>query len=154
MTVRITATIDFNAEAAKRRLHLEPGGAVQMAIDNAVMKYAQPFIPFDSGQLAKSCYTATVAGSGVVEWPGPYAHYMYMGEVYGPNIPVFDDNSGVPTRFFSPPKKKKHPTGRALDYKLDKNPLAGPRWIEPMKAAYMGNILQEAQNAMKGGGNG
>lgn len=153
MKVGFTASIDFNAEVAKRRLHLEPGGRVQRAIDNAVMKYSQPFIPFDSGALAKSCYRATVPGSGMVEWPGPYAHYMYMGEVYGPNIPVFDDDSGVPASFFSPPGKKKHPTGRRLNYTTDKNALAGPRWIEPMKAAYMGNIIAEAHKAM-GGGNG
>lgn len=150
MKINITATIDFNAEAAKRRLHLEPGGAVQKAIDKAVMDYAQPFIPFDSGALAKSCYRATVPGSGVVEWPGPYAHYMWEGEVYGPNIPVFDDDSGVPTGWFSPPGKKKHPTGRKLEYTHDKNALAGPRWIEPMKAAYMDEILNEAQKATGG----
>lgn len=154
MKAEFAATIDFNVEAAKRRLHLEPGGAVQKAIDKAVMDYSQRFIPADSEFLAKSCYTATVAGSGVVVWPGPYAHYMWAGEVYGPNIPIFDDDSGVPTGFFSPPNKSKHPTGRELQYKRDKNPLAGPRWIEPMKAAYMPQILERAQAAMKGGGNG
>lgn len=152
MKVEFTTSIGFNVEVAKRRLHLEPGGAVQMAIDNAVMKFSQPFIPFDSGALAKSCYRATIPGSGVVEWPGPYARYMYVGEVYGPNIPIFDDDSGEPTGWFSPPNKRKHPTGRDLQYKHDKNALAGPRWIEPMKAAYMGAILDEAQAAMKGGG--
>lgn len=151
LAVRFFTQIDFDTNATLRRLGLEPGGRVQMAVDNAVMKYCQPFMPFDSGRLSKSVYTATVPGSGEVVWPGPYAHYMWAGEVYGPNIPVFDDDSGVPTRWFSPPNQKKHPTGRDLHYTTDKNPLAGPRWEERMKAAYMDAVLHEAQMALEGG---
>ena len=154
--VQFTAAIDFHPEAIKRGLHLEPGGAVQKAIDKGVMDFSQDFIPAGSASmpLAKSCYRATVPGSGVVEWPGPYAHYMYMGEVYGPNIPIFDDDSGVPTRFFSPPGQKKHPTGRDLRYKHDVNALAGSHWIDHMKAARMPKLLDRAEAAMRGRDNG
>ena len=133
--------------ALLRRFNLEKGGKVQQVIDAKVIEFNEDYAPWDSGTLAKSAYGATQIGSGKVIYPGPYAHYMYYGEVYGPNIPVFGDDSGVPTRFFSPPGRKKHPTGRALKYKTDVNPLAGSFWFERMKADRMQDIIQEAKNA-------
>ena len=85
------------------KLNLEAGGKVQQVIDKSVIDYCIPYCPMETGTLAKSAYTATRMGSGEVVYPGPYAHYLYYGEVYGPNIPIFDDNSGEPTGFFSPP---------------------------------------------------
>ena len=129
------------------RFNLEQGGKVQQVIDKCVIDYNLQYAPWDSGTMAKSAYSATQIGSGEVIYPGPYAHYMYYGEVYGPNIPVFEDDSGIPTRFFSPPGRKKHPTGRALQYKTDVNPLAGSFWFERMKADRLQDIIQEAKNA-------
>lgn len=132
------------------RFNLEKRGRVQQTIDKAVIDYCIPYCPMDSGVLANSAYTATRIGSGIVEWPGPYAHYMYYGEVYGPNIPIFDDASGDPTGFFSPPNQKKSPTGRELQYNTDINPLAGPFWFERMKADHLNDILREARKVATG----
>lgn len=128
-----------------RRFHLEKGGLVQQAIDKSVIDWNLQYCPWETGSLAKSAYAATVLGSGKVVYPGPYARYLYYGEVYGPNIPVFDDNTGEPTRFFSPPGQKKHPTGRKLQYSTDVNPLAGSFWFERMKADHKDDILREAK---------
>ena len=133
--------------ALLRRFNLEKGGKVQQVIDAKVIEFNEDYAPWDSGTLAKSAYGATQIGSGRVIYPGPYAHYLYYGEVYGPNIPVFEDDSSIPTRFFSPRGEKKHPTGRALQYKTDVNPLAGSYWFERMKANRMQDIIQEAKNA-------
>lgn len=119
---------------------------MQQAIDKAVIDYSLPYVPWETGTLAKSVYGATRIGSGEVVYPGPYAHYQYYGEVYGPNIPVFEDNSGIPTRYFSPPGQKKHPTGRKLKYATDVNPLAGSFWIRRMKADHLNDIIREAKN--------
>ena len=133
--------------ALLRKFNLESGGKVQQVIDKSVIDYCLQYVPWDSGVLGKSAYGATQIGSGKVVYPGPYAHYMYYGEVYGPNIPVFEDDSGVPTHYFSPPGRKKHPTGRELQYKTDVNPLAGSYWFERMKADHLKDIIQEAKNA-------
>lgn len=130
-----------------RRFNLESGGKVQQVIDKCVIDYGLQYTPWEAGTLAKSAYGATQIGSGKVVYPGPYARYQYYGEVYGPNIPVFDDGSGEPTRFFSPPGQKKHPTGRELQYAKDVNPLAGSFWFERMKADRLNDIVQEAKNA-------
>ena len=116
-----------------RKFNLESGGKVQQAIDKAVIDQSMPYVPMDSGTLAKSAYGATQIGSGKVIYPGPYAHYLYFGMVYGPSFPIFEDDSGVPTKWRSRKGIKKHPTGKFLKYKTtDQNPNAGPFWIERM----------------------
>lgn len=132
-----------------KRFGLEKGGRVQMAIDKAVIDWCQQYTPWDTGTLSKSAYGATIIGSGVVRYPGPYAHYQYYGEVYGPNIPIFEDESGVPTRFVSPKGKKKSPTGKNLQYQKTVNALAGPFWFERMKADHKKDIIQEAENVAR-----
>lgn len=135
-----------DGEALLKTLGLEPGGRVQMAIDKAVIDWCLQYVPFETGSLGKSAYTATKIGSGEVRYPGPYAHYLYYGEVYGPNIPVFEEGSETPTRWWSPPGQKKHPTGRQLQYATDVNPLAGSFWFQRMVADHKRDILQEAMN--------
>lgn len=132
---------------------LEKGGRVQQAIDKSVIDWSLPYCPWDTGILAKSPYSATTIGSGRVIYPGPYAHYQYFGEVYGPNIPIFEDDSGEPTRFVSPPNQKKHPTGRSLDYTKSQarnGALAGSFWFERMKADHAKDIIREATNVAHG----
>ncbi len=149
LKIKVTG-IPKSKAAMLRRFNLESGGKVQQVIDKAVIDKSLAYVPWDSGTLGKSAYGATEIGSGKVVYPGPYAHYMYYGEIYGPNIPVFDDDSGTPTRFFSPPGRKKHPTGRELQYKKDVNPLAGSFWFERMKADHLQEIIKEAEDAAKG----
>lgn len=133
------------ADNLLRQKNLEKGGLVQQTIDKSVIDWNHQYCPMDSGDLADSPYSATVIGSGRVVYDRPGARYLYYGEVYGPNIPVFEDDSGEPTRFFSPPNQKKHPTGRSLQFRTDKNPLAGPFWFERMKADHTDDILKEAK---------
>lgn len=132
-----------------RKFHMEAGGQMQEVIDEKVIEYSIPYCPFDTGTLAYSPYIASMIGSGRVVYPGPYAHYLYHGEIYGPNIPVFDDDSGEPTRFFSPKNRKKYPTGRPLRFSPDKNPNAQAHWAEAAKANHMNAILEEARKAAK-----
>lgn len=80
--------MDLDTEKLLARFNLESGGMVQKAIDAAVIRYDMQYVPWDTGTLARSPYSVTAIGSGEVVYPGPYAHYMYYGEVYGPNIPV------------------------------------------------------------------
>lgn len=148
----IHARLDLNIDPSRLKdAHgLGPGGIVQIALDNAVISYCMPYCPFETGTLAKSPYRASQPGSGLVVYPGPYARYLYYGEVYGPNIPVFEDDSGVPTRWFSPPGEKKHPTGRLLQYNQDTNPLAGSFWFERMKADHLQDIIEEVEAVANG----
>ena len=140
----IKADFQWNIDPLKAR-GLEPGGRVQQAIDNAIIRYCHPYVPFETGTLANSPYSASPPGSGQVIYNTPYARYLYYGEVMGPNIPVFEDDSGIPTRWYSPPGKKKHLTGRPLKYNQDVHPEAGAFWFERMKAVHGQDIIEEAR---------
>ena len=133
------------SDALLRKHHLEKSGLVQQTIDKSVIDWNLQYVPWKTGTMGKSAYAATQIGSGKVVYPGPYAHYQYYGEIYGPNIPVYEGDSKEPTRFFSPPGQKKHPTGRPLQYNTDVNPLAGSHWFERMKADHKDDILREAK---------
>ena len=71
------------------------------------------------------------------------------GRSWGRTSP-FEDDTGTPTRFFSPPGQEKHLTGRALTFRTDSNPLAGAFWFERMKADHMQDIVEEARNVANG----
>lgn len=117
MQLSVNAQFDFDGISAILDRHgFGNHGIVQKTIDNAVIRWCMDYTPADTFMLAKSPYAASDIGSGIIVYPGPYAHYMYMGEVYGPNIPVFDDNSGTPTRFFfaSRRKEKAHRPGHPV----------------------------------------
>ena len=149
MTLETKIDVNFDADSILAQFGLEEGGVVQQVIDKSVIDYCMPYVPHDTGTLETSPYAVTVIGSGEVVYPGPYAHYMYYGEVYGPNIPVFIDDSGEPAYFFSPPGEKKHPTGKQLQYSTDYNPLAGPFWLERMKADHLQDIIEEARKNVR-----
>nr|DAS98266.1 MAG TPA: Minor capsid protein [Caudoviricetes sp.] len=136
----INVTLHWNPQFAKNAN--EKAHQIQCVIDKAVIKYMTPYIPYQSGFLATKALTAeTVIGSGKIRQLGPYAHYLYAGEIYGPNIPVKEN--GVIVGWWSPPSKT--PTGRPLTYDTTKNPLAGSHWFERMKADHADDILREAQ---------
>jgi len=143
-----TAKFTWHGSDLLRLCGLEEGGRVQQAIDKAIIDYDLQYVPWKTGVLGQSAYSATEIGSGKIVYPGPYAHYQYYGEVYGPNIPVLEDSSGIPTRYFSKPGMPKHPTGRALTYDTSVNALAGSRWFERMVADHREDIIEEARNAI------
>lgn len=141
--------LDFGTEnELMARLGLEDHGRVQQAIDKMVIDYMLPYWAWDTGTLARSAYTASDIGSGEIVYPGPYAHYQYMGIVYGPNIPIFEDDSGVPTRWTSPSGQPKRSMNRPLEYKTDVNPLAGSHPFERMIADHLNDILEGARNVV------
>lgn len=111
-----------------------------------MIKYCAAYTPYLTGALASSPYNVTEIGSGEVVYPGPYARYLYYGEVMGPNIPNIDGEiPKAPQPFFSPKGEKKHLTGKKLTYSTEKNPLAGPFWDRRMAADRLQDIIEEAE---------
>ena len=110
----------------------------QAFIDSECMRLMVPYTPRRNGLLEESVKLGTVLGSGELRYLSPYARYLYYGEIYGPNIPIYEGEQLV--GFFSPKGKKKHPTGRALIYDTSRHPLAGKKWFERMKADHADEI--------------
>ena len=111
-------------------------GEMQKVVDSECLRYMDPYIPYDTGTLAKSAVIGTVIGSGLIVQNTPYARYLYYGEVYGPNIPI--TSGGEVTGFISPAHKE--PTGRPIQYNKTKHPLAGKMWFERMKKDHLNDI--------------
>ena len=147
--ISITARLDLNIEPGDllAQYGLERGGRVQKVIDQTVIDYCKPYTPASPERtLEFSAQAATDVGSGQVIWDTPYAHYQYMGIVYGPNIPIMQD--GILMGWFSPPGRPKYPTDRELTYDTERKPLAGSYWFERMKADRLSDILEEARRAV------
>lgn len=80
-----------------------------IAIHNLFAKLINPWVPMSDGLLSQDLEIT----DKYVRYRQPYAHYHYIGEVYGPNFPGWEDSSTPGWR--SPAGKgSKHPTGRKL----------------------------------------
>jgi len=120
----------------------------QAFIDSECMRLMVPYTPRRNGMLEESVKLGTVIGSGELRYLSPYARYLYYGEIYGPNIPIYE--GGQLVGFFSPKGQKKHPTGRQMTYDTSRHPQAGKLWFERMKADHASEICAGAAKIMGG----
>lgn len=147
---KITArlNVDLNPHDILTEFGLEPGGRVQRYLDQAVIDDTARYVPASPDRtLEFSAQVSTEIGGGQVVYNTPYAHYQYVGIVYGPNIPIIDKETGVLLGYFSPPGRKKHPTDKRLTYDKAQNDLAGPYWFERSKADNLNKWLDGARRA-------
>lgn len=103
-------SVDIDISDARLRRNLKEA---QKLINMQIVADCDPLIPFQQGALRNSVNYPQGIYGGEIEYNTPYARYQYMGEVYGPNIPIRDAEGNI-TGYWSPPKK--HPTGRQLQY--------------------------------------
>ena len=106
------------------------------------MHYMSDYMPRrQAGELERMMVQGTVIGSGEIDTPGPYAHYLYEGILYV-----------SPTTGSAWAKKNeiKVPTGKSLTYAGA--PMRGKKWFERMKADHKDDILQAAQAVLSRGG--
>lgn len=116
--------VDIDISDARLRRNLKEA---QKLLNMQVVADCDPLIPFQQGALRNSVNYPDGIYGGEIEYNTPYAHYQYMGEVYGPNIPIRDSQGNITGRY-SPPKK--HPTGRPLQYHTAGT---GDHWFEKAK---------------------
>ena len=137
--------VEFNistAETIKRNHGLQPGGSVQKLVDGECMRYMGDYMPRrQAGELEHMMVMATVIGSGQIDIPGPYAHYLHEGILYV-----------SPTTGSAWAKKNeiKIPTDQELTYAGA--PVRGKKFFARMKADHKDDILQAAQALIDRGG--
>ena len=137
--------VEFNistAENIKRNPGLQPGGSVQKLVDGECMRYMGDYMPRrQAGELEHMMVMATVIGSGQIDIPGPYAHYLHEGILYV-----------SPTTGSAWAKKNeiKIPTDQELTYAGA--PVRGKKFFDRMKADHKDDILQAAQALIDRGG--
>lgn len=132
VTIRIEG---FNAQKTIDRIVNDSVGTF-MAETTA--KHMRKYVPEDAGILATSYITRPFE----IEYTQPYAHYMFEGEVYGPNYPIISD--GVVTGWYSP--SKKFPTGKKIKYT---KPLAQSHWDVPTQKNQSRKIASEVTGYLK-----
>lgn len=110
-----TSRIEGNIKEAQKLLNMQ------------IVEDCEPLIPFQQGALRKSVNYPEGIYGGMMEYNTPYVHYQYMGEVYGPNIPIYDDE--ILKGFRSPPKK--YSTGRKMVH--TEHPETTDHWFEEAK---------------------
>lgn len=96
-------------------------------LNEQVISDSERYVPFSQGGLRGSAHFPDGPYGETIEYNVPYAHYQYMGEIYGPNIPQKDANGNI-IGFWSPPLKT--PTGRLLAYHTAGT---GSHWFETAK---------------------
>lgn len=121
---------------------LQEGGPVQKVVDAETMRYMSDYMPRrQAGELEHLMVMATVVGSGQIDIPGPFAHYLHEGILYV-----------SPTTGSAWAKKDeiKVPTDKELTYAGA--PMRGKKFFDRMKADHKEDILDAAQaQANKGG---
>ena len=113
--------------------------------------YMDEYVPEDAGFLAQNVRITADDDAGHILYNSPYAHYQYMGEVYGPNYPIV--NGGEVVGFYSPPHKT--PTGEKIDYSRShaRKPLATDHWDKAMMTARKNDLAKSYENHLKGRSN-
>lgn len=72
---------------AKKKLGGQPG---MLFLAATAARFMDPYVPADNLVLAQNVDITADENTGYITYNSPYAHYQYMGELYGPNIPIFD----------------------------------------------------------------
>lgn len=140
--MKFDGKLEIKSKDLKRRHGIGTGGPVQMVIDNAVMRYMGPYMPRrQAGELEHMMHLSTVVGSGQINIPGPYAHYLHEGILYV-----------SPTTGSAWAKKNeiKIHTDKELQY--TGAPMRGKKFFDRMKADHEEDILDEAQAFIDRGG--
>lgn len=125
-------------------LGLNEGGRVHKFFTQTCAIHMDKYVPFDRGTLAKY----KIYGFDTIAYEQPYAHYMYVGKVMGPNIPI--KVNGVIVKWFS--KAPKYYTGADIVYNTTKHEYAGPYWDKRMWSAEKDDVIEEVQRYVDRGG--
>ncbi len=123
--------IQLNTDRLDRNLK-----EAQKLLNEQVVEDCEPLVPFQNGALrSKVEYPKGIYG-GEIMYNTPYAHYMYEGIVYGPNIPEYDSDGNL-IGFWSPDDKR--PTGRKITYHTEGT---GDHWFEKAKEQHKDDWLR------------
>lgn len=118
-----------------KRCGLQEGGPVQKFIDSESMRYMSDYMPRrQAGELEHMMVLGTVIGSGQIDIPGPYAHYLHEGILF------VSPTTGSP---WAKKDEIKIPTDRELQY--TGAPMRGKKFFDRMSADHKDDILEGAQ---------
>ncbi len=120
--------VDVNPAAILCKMGLGDSKEAQQYLANEVERLSRPYVPMSSGSGAHMVNQVQVTEDAVI-YPGPYAHYQYVGEVMGGRAP-------------------KQYTGREIEY--SDGPMRGKQWDKRMLADRGEEMEKGLENYIKG----
>lgn len=121
---------DVDAEKIMRNRGLGENGLVAKFMASEVKRFCDPYVPMSAGAGAHMKNRAKIAGGGKrLIYPGPYAHYHWVGELMAGTAP-------------------KHYTGIAMNY--HGAPMRGPHWEKRMMADHKEDLEGSVETYIKG----
>lgn len=122
--------VNVNIDTAKilKKYGLGASKEAQRFLAEDVERNCQPYVPMSAGSGAHMVDAARVTDDSII-YPGPYAHYQYVGEVMAGRAP-------------------KHYTGKAIDY--HGGPMRGKQWDKRMMADHGKEIERDLEQYLKG----
>lgn len=142
--ITIRARIDLpDGDALLEKVGLNKGGRVQYAMNGAIIRDCQPYVPASPDRTLEFSAISDV-DKGQVLWETPYARYQYYGK-------VMTDELGR-TWVGAGEKKPIIHDDWPLTYDTAQNPLAGSYWFERAKADHLNEWMEEIRRVMIQGG--
>lgn len=135
--------VKIDEKALQMKLENLIDAKTMLEVHKTFEKMCVPYVPMDEGILVST----TQVTPEYVRYTQPYAHYMYVGEVYGPNIPMKDKDGNI-IGWRSPKDKDKYPTGRQIHYNTEKHMLASKEWDKAMMAAQGEEFTQAVKDIL------
>ena len=139
-----TLNIQIDDKALQDKLNSLVDAKTMLEVHNKFAQFCNEYVPMDEGVLSQTVQITPE----FVRYYAPYAHYMYVGEIYGPNIPSISKKTGEIIGWFSPPGKEKQPTGRPLKYSQEKHPKASKEWDKAMMAERGQEFIQAVKKIL------
>ena len=106
------------------------------------------YVPFREGVLYNQVNITGGKSKGTIEHTAPYAHYIYEGVVYGPNVPI--TQGGVIVGYFSP-EAPKHSTGQQMTFSRMFSAKASRHWDEAARPTQLPMLIQSVQKFVNSG---
>lgn len=141
MGKRVTTEVRIKQGALEHKIENLVNDETMLEIHNLFAKMMEPYVPFGS-DLANMEVTPEY-----VSYNTPYAHYDYMGIVYGLNIPI--KQNGVIVGWFSKVDEDtglKHITNRNLKFQ---KPKASDHWDKAMMAEKREEFVKQVEEILK-----
>ena len=110
--MKIQAEVNIDTAKIMKKYGLGESKEAQRFLAEDVERKCQPYVPMAAAISVHMVNNARVTDDSII-YPGPYAHYQYVGEVMAGRAP-------------------KHYTGRDIDY--HGGPMRGKQWDKRMMA--------------------
>lgn len=134
------ARFEFDSNKVKKR-YKNKYNIARLMLKNEVVKDTEPFVPFETGILARSAYQSIRGTNDKIIYKGPAARFLYYGHVMvGISSNKAWANKGETKR--TTPKKLVY--GSA-------HPKATAKWFEKSKTLYVKKWLKVAKRGFRNG---